>query len=1325
MAVSALSVVRDLFFKNDWPAKNLVLAGVKQITLDDINVCTKEDLGTQFYIREAHIREKLTRAEASLPELAVLNPYVQVSLSEKSLASWKFPSSENVYGSLLKEVDCLVLTDCHLFTATLLNAFCRRHGIRFVYTNTIGVLGNIFCDFGQDFTVYDQLGLPLREFFISGITNEETPELTPKGKDHLFLSDGDAITFRDVSGMTELNGRTATVKVTPAATLQLDIDTRTFGQFSGIGVAVEHRMPASVSFEPIWKQIVCPDIVLFDESEPKLSTQAHYAFLSLMNFYAERGTLPAVWSESDADKVVKIAKSLQQADTEPDEGLIRAIAMTSSGQLAPLCSIFGGLAAQEALKAITHKFTPLKQWFYFIVDALLPNLRFSKGLHLQRSRYNPLAICVGEEAIQNILNASVFMVGCGAIGCEILKLLALMGFGTGPLSFAEMNDANLTAVKQVNNSSHGGSTNDWFFDGVSFPPRADTRDLTAIFEALSLRIIEHTRTPEIGASGHQPSRFGDTNPRVRPAGVLRLSSDDGTGRTGFSSPDGVFPLSPLVADVNAFGECAAAANESEAPTNSDLHGIRDVSVSETAVFETPRNIFYRPNLQSNASGYDADVESLALPTAAPQKPLPIFPASQDSLHSNNSHAVPSPVTPSAPVHLTSCHHCGSSLKTLPRLTITDMDFIEKSNLNRQFLFRPEHVGLSKSTVAAESTLKINPQVRIKALQSKLSPETERTIFTNDFLLESVGSYNCSSASCASAPHGIVIAALDNLSGRNYLDSRCVANALPLFESGTQGTLGHTQVILPHLTESYSEQRQSDAAETDESGSTDIPYCTLKSFPSQPSHCVEWAREKFFSQFTMKPRVIEKLLSAFDSSVFRIKDAVLCIRSLELQPFICGQYEIHPPAESSHTAYTSTQLEVIRKFDDPQANFLLSRPTSFAECVTLARIKFDKYFNHKARHLLERFPEHARADDGTAFWQLPRRRPTPLTFSSKDPLHVQFVWSFARLLAQQMGLQYPQADDRSAATIVEQYLSDFIPQPYEPSAKEIITDPTVRQKPATETVKLTLPTLLQRLNSIDSKYSQAKVPKLLCVPTLFEKDDEVLGHVDFVDAAANLRALMYGLPLTPRHEVKRIAGRIIPAIATTTAVVAGLVCVEILKFFALSVPLSSKSYDPSPTALMKAARNHFVNLALPSLLSIRPSPCQRQSLPNGATFSTWDRWTVALPHDATQFSLSELITTLKVRYGLNASLISQQSRVLYMNGFAAYNHNLSRPLLSLLRYTPEDSYVDLIVAYRSDKADVSCGVNAQDPDCTGEEDSDFPAPTLRILLPDASSSGTNS
>uniref|UniRef100_A0A183T6K7 UBA_e1_C domain-containing protein n=1 Tax=Schistocephalus solidus TaxID=70667 RepID=A0A183T6K7_SCHSO len=457
---------------------------------------------------------------------------------------------------------------------------------------------------------------------------------------------------------------------------------------------------------------------------------------------------------------------------------------------------------------------------------------------------------------------------------------------------------------------------------------------------------------------------------------------------------------------------------------------------------------------------------------------------------------------------------------------------------------------------------------------------------------------------------------------------------------------------------------------------------------------------------LKASKLEQLLKAFNSSVLRIKDAILTIRSLELQPFISDQYASSLPAASSHLVYNSIQSGLIRNLGKPLAKFLLSRPTSFTECVTLARIKFDKYYNHKAHHLLEKFPEDAKTYNGTAFWQLPKRRPTPLTFSLKDPLHVQFVWSFARLLAHQMGIKYPQADDHhSAATLLEEYLSDFTLQPYTTSDKEILTDPSIRRKPDAKSGKLNLPTLLQLINSIEAKYSKAKDDQLICIPAHFEKDDEVLGHVDFVDAAANLRALMYGLPLTPRHEVKRIAGRIMPAIATTTAVVAGLVCVEALKFFAFLSP-PNHPHDPLPTALLEVARNYFVNLGAPTIYSIRPSPCRLQSLPNGVTVSTWNPWTLPIPHDAPQFTLSDLITTLQERFGLSASLISQQSRVLYMEDFNFYNQKLGWSLLSLLSYDPEDSYVDLIVTYHSGGVDVE-------------------APRLRIILPSPSVSGTSS
>merc|ERR1711939_1194733 len=66
------------------------------------------------------------------------------------------------------------------------------------------------------------------------------------------------------------------------------------------------------------------------------------------------------------------------------------------------------------------------------------------------------------------------------------------------------------------------------------------------------------------------------------------------------------------------------------------------------------------------------------------------------------------------------------------------------------------------------------------------------------------------------------------------------------------------------------------------------------------------------------------------------------------------------------------------------------------------------------------------------------------------------------------------------------------------------------------------------------------------PADFEKDDDDNFHIDFVAACSNLRAINYRIPEAPREKAKMIAGRIIPAIATTTASVTGLVMLEMFK-----------------------------------------------------------------------------------------------------------------------------------------------------------------------------------
>jgi ubiquitin-activating enzyme E1 len=123
---------------------------------------------------------------------------------------------------------------------------------------------------------------------------------------------------------------------------------------------------------------------------------------------------------------------------------------------------------------------------------------------------------------------------------------------------------------------------------------------------------------------------------------------------------------------------------------------------------------------------------------------------------------------------------------------------------------------------------MNPNLNIEAHENRVGAETEE-IYNDDFFENLDGVAN----------------ALDNIEARTYMDRRCVFYRLPLLESGTLGTKGNTQVVIPDLTESYSSTR--DPPEKS------IPICTLKNFPNQIEHTLQWARDLFEGTFTQVPQ----------------------------------------------------------------------------------------------------------------------------------------------------------------------------------------------------------------------------------------------------------------------------------------------------------------------------------------------------------------------------------------------------------------------------------------------------------------------------------------
>ncbi|KAK2727571.1 hypothetical protein QYM36_008151, partial [Artemia franciscana] len=100
------------------------------------------------------------------------------------------------------------------------------------------------------------------------------------------------------------------------------------------------------------------------------------------------------------------------------------------------------------------------------------------------------------------------------------------------------------------------------------------------------------------------------------------------------------------------------------------------------------------------------------------------------------------------------------------------------------------------------------------------------------------------------------------------------------------------------------------------------------------------------------------------------------------------------------------------------------------------------------------------------------------------------------------------------------------------------------------------------------------------PEEFEKDDDSNIHMDFIVSASNLRAENYGIAPADRHKSKLIAGKIIPAISTTTSVVFGLVSLELYKI----VQGHSKLED---------FKNSFINLTLPLFVYSYPLAAQQK------------------------------------------------------------------------------------------------------------------------------------
>ncbi|CAK1580668.1 unnamed protein product [Parnassius mnemosyne] len=965
-------------------AKNVILGGVKSVTLHDDRVCTIADLSSQFYLSESSVGQN--RALASCEQLAELNHYVPTT-------AYTGPLTEE----FLQKFRVVVLTGASRAEQERVAAITHANNIALVIADTRGLFSQVFCDFGPEFTVLDVTGENPVSAMIADITHEYEAVVTCLDDTRHGLEDGDYVTFSEVQGMTELNGcEPRKIKVLGPYTFSIG-DTTNFSKYIRGGIVTQVKMPKKISFKPLKESIKEPEFLIADFGKFDYPQQLHVAFAALHKFKDTEGRLPQPWCIPDAGKFLDYAKAIvkdqeifKEGEIELNYELLETFCKVSSGDLNPMNAAIGGVVAQEVMKACSGKFHPIVQWLYLDAIECLPKDRSAlteESCKPVGSRYDGQVAVFGRDFQKRLGKLKYFIVGAGAIGCELLKNFAMIG---------------------------------------------------------------------VGADGG-------------------------------------------------------------------------------------------------------------------------------------------------------------------RVTVTDMDLIEKSNLNRQFLFRPHDVQKPKSSTAAMAIKKMNPSMNVLAQENRVCPETE-CVYHDQFFEELDGVAN----------------ALDNVDARIYMDRRCVYYRKPLLESGTLGTKGNTQVVVPFLTESYSSSQ--DPPEKS------IPICTLKNFPNAIEHTLQWARDEFEGLFRQSAEHAAQYL----------RDPHFLERTVKLPG--------------------SQPLDVIESV----RNAINERPLNFEDCVTWARLHWEAQYANQIKQLLFNFPPDQPTMSGAPFWSGPKRCPSPLKFDPEDELHLDYIVAAANLRAQVYGL--PTFVDREAiaqmAARVE--VPEFSPRR---GVKIAVTDAQLMSQNNDQMDQ-------DKVENIVAEIPHpSKLGNLKITPLEFEKDDDTNFHMDFIVAASNLRAANYKIPPADRHRSKLIAGKIIPAIATTTSVVAGLVCLELYKL--------AQGFNT-----LDVFKNGFVNLALPFFGFSEPIAAPVNAY-HDKKWTLWDRFEIK-----GEITLKQFLDYFKNEHKLEITMLSQGVCMLYSFFMpkAKKQERLNLPMS------------EVVTAVSKKKLEPHVKALVFELCCNDEDDNDVEVPYVKYTLP---------
>ena len=436
-------------------AKNLILSGPKKVAIYDNNIVKINDLGNNFFIKKEDINTK-RRDEASLEELKELNPYVEVCIENNFMENYfKYDViciTEIIETKLIKEI----------------NENCRKNKKGFIYACNLGLIGIVFSDFGNNFEIIDENGEECNSMCIKYISKEKNAFVeTDCTYDKKGISTDSYVLFKDIQGMTELNGKIIKLQYCQEPDCFSIGDTSNYTEYEKGGVIQEIKIPYTkqyLSFEESIKEPKCENFEIdLDKSNKNNKQMLHSSFLIIQKYFDENKKLPETNDKNMSKKLAKeteeyynnkrkdknnkfYSKITKEFNFSKFQILFRYLRV----QLPSTCTFLGGFISQEIIK-FTGLYIPLNQWLW--ID-FYDSIKYLEGKNIDTKplncKYDDQISVFGLEFQEKLKNSNVFLIGAGAVGCEYLKLLSLMGVGTGRNSKIVVTDNDNIETSNLN-----------------------------------------------------------------------------------------------------------------------------------------------------------------------------------------------------------------------------------------------------------------------------------------------------------------------------------------------------------------------------------------------------------------------------------------------------------------------------------------------------------------------------------------------------------------------------------------------------------------------------------------------------------------------------------------------------------------------------------------------------------------------------------------------------------------------------------------------------------------------------------------------------------